>query len=63
MGVVPEYRSQGVGRELVTACITWAKTHGYQKIYVNAYWGNEQARAFYKRVGFSEIDVSLEMEV
>ncbi len=60
MGVIPEYRSQGVGKLLMDECFTWAKENGYQKIFVNTYIANEKALIFYKKNGFSEIDISLE---
>jgi ribosomal protein S18 acetylase RimI-like enzyme len=63
MGVIPEYRSQGVGSMLMTACLKWAKNQGFQKAYVNAYSKNKMAIEFYKKNGFAEIDVSLEQEL
>jgi ribosomal protein S18 acetylase RimI-like enzyme len=60
MGVIPEYRSKGVGSMLMNECLKWAKTQGFQKAFVNAYFDNTMAIDFYKRNGFLEIDVSLE---
>ena len=60
MGVIPEYQSRGVGKQLMEACLQWAKSQGYQKAFVNAYIKNQRAIDFYKRAGFSEIDISLE---
>ena len=60
MGVVPEYRSQGVGKQLIEECFKWAKEKGYQKLFVNTYFANEKAFSFYKNTGFTEIDISLE---
>lgn len=62
-GVNPGYRSQGIGSLLMKKCLTWAKSHGFQKVYVNAYFSNDRALAFYKNNGFGEIDVSLEREL
>lgn len=60
MGVIPEYRSKGIGAKLIQKCLEWAKSKGSQKVYVNSYFKNIKAISFYKKNGFSEIDVSLE---
>lgn len=60
MGVIPAYRSKGIGRLLLEKCFEWAKAEGYQSIFVNAYIKNDRAVDFYKDAGFSEIDISLE---
>ncbi len=59
MGVVPGYRSKGVGRLLLDECFKWAKENGYQKVFVNTYIANERAIDFYKNNNFSPIDISL----
>jgi ribosomal protein S18 acetylase RimI-like enzyme len=61
--VSPDYRSQGIGSKLIQKCLEWAKTKGYQKVYVNAYFGNKEAIKFYKKNGFSEIDLGLEVDL
>lgn len=63
MGVLPEYRSKGLGTKLIKKSLSWAKTKGYQKMFVNSYFHNIKAIAFYKRNGFSEIDLSLERNI
>lgn len=60
MGVNPEYRSQGIGTQLIDKCEKWAKIHGFEKLYVSAYFKNSQGITFYKKSGFSEIAVDLE---
>jgi diamine N-acetyltransferase len=60
IGVIPEYRSKGIGTMLMNECLKWAKSQGFQKAYLNAYFDNHSAIEFYKRNGFSEIDLSLE---
>ena len=63
MGVSSDYRSQGIGSMLVKKCLEWAKSKGYQKVYVSAYFGNIDAIKFYKKNGFSEIDLGLEVDL
>ena len=63
MGVLPKYRSQGVGSLLIDKCLRWAKIKGYKKLHVNAYFANKKAVNFYKKNGFSEIDIGLEMGI
>lgn len=50
MGVLPGYRSMGIGTKLIQSLLTWAKTHGYKRAFVNAYFGNHEAIEFYKRM-------------
>ena len=63
MGIVPGYRSKGIGSMLIEKCLKWAKTKGYQKMFVNSYFQNTKAITFYKRSGFLEIDVGLERNI
>jgi len=63
MGVIPEYRSSGVGHGLMEKCLQLAKERGFEKVYVNAYSQNTKAIDFYKRNGYTEIDTSLERKI
>lgn len=60
IGVIPEYRLKGIGVLLIEKCLKWAKSEGFQKAYVNAYFHDIKAIEFYKRNSFSEIDLCLE---
>lgn len=61
MGVSPSFRSKGIGTQLVKALKRWAKKHSFDTVYVNSYINNVKAIDFYKRSGFSPIDISLEV--
>ena len=63
IGVSPEFRSKGVGAMLIKKAKAWAKEHGYQRLSVSSYFHNVKANEFYKRNGFAEIDLGLEMEI
>lgn len=63
MGVILKYRSKGIGAELIKKGLDWARSKGYDKAFVNSYFKNTNAIKFYKRSGFSEIDLSLEKNI
>lgn len=63
MGVSPNSRSKGIGAQLVKKCLELAKKSGYQRIYVNSYFENTKAIAFYEKCGLKKIDVSLEKNI
>ena len=54
MLVVSEWRGRGVGRELLTAGIQWAKQHGAHKMTLQVWPHNAAARALYAKFGFEE---------
>lgn len=58
--MAPEHRSQGVGRVLVDAAETHARSCGARRLRVQVLAGNEPARALYDRAGFAERLVELE---
>ncbi len=60
MGVSPDFRSKGVGSQLMNKCLAIAKSRGYQKVYVTSYFENSKAVSFYENNGFKRIDLSLE---
>ncbi len=52
MGVLPEYRGKGIGRQLLQACISKARTKGITRIELEVRADNERAIALYKALGF-----------
>lgn len=54
MGIVKEYRGQGVGKRLILACLDHAKEFGLEKVELSVYTTNTSAIALYRSVGFVE---------
>lgn len=54
MGVVGEFRGQGVGARLLEKTLAHAKTFGLEKIELSVYTTNSAAIALYKKFGFAE---------
>lgn len=63
VGVVPDFRGQGIGKELMEQITELAKLGGFTKIYVMSYYRNAKAVGFYKSLGYKEIDISLEKSI
>lgn len=61
LALLPKHRSQGIGAALVANAKQWAKEHGYQTMYVSSYIANDRSVEFYKKQGFTPIDISLEI--
>ncbi|MCC7405812.1 MAG: GNAT family N-acetyltransferase [Bdellovibrionales bacterium] len=54
MGILPEFRGQGIGSQLLQKVIEHAKTFGLEKIELNVYTSNVSAVALYKKFGFEQ---------
>jgi len=52
MGLLREYRGQGVGRRLAEAALRDAVALGFERVELGVYASNEAAVALYKRLGF-----------
>lgn len=63
LGVIPEYHRQGIGKQLYDAFVAWAKEQGFEKVYLESYFANIKARAFYEAQGFAPIDISYEKDL
>ena len=50
LAILESYRSQGLGSELVSVAMAYAKEQGYQQIRLHAQLPSEQ---FYRRLGFA----------
>ena len=60
MGVDANYRSLGIGQQLVERAGEWAVAEGFRRLYVAAFWKNDRARDFYRKNGFEEIGVEFD---
>lgn len=54
MGLLPDYRGQGIGTRLLQKVIEKARVSGLEKIELNVYTQNKSAIALYKNLGFEE---------
>lgn len=63
MFVSDECRGQGIGTELVKKFKDWCKEKDIQKISVIASFKNRAGIGFYKKQGFQDYDVILEMDL
>jgi ribosomal protein S18 acetylase RimI-like enzyme len=52
LAVETEAQGQGVGRRLMDAAESWAKSRGYRRITLNVFTQNERARQLYERLGY-----------
>lgn len=55
--VAPEYRSGGVGRELIERVKEWSKKKGASGVSLQVAAANERGRNFYQNLGFREVSV------
>ncbi len=55
MAVVPGWRGQGVGTELLTAVLERARQRGDRAVSLSVEDGNDVARRMYERVGFRAV--------
>lgn len=63
IAVLPEYRSQGIGKGLMMEVQKWAKENNATRLYVEAFFGNHRAVDFYKEFGFTEIGLQLQKDI
>ena len=53
MGLLPDYRGQGIGTRLLRAAIDEARAAGFERIELSVYGGNARAAALYRKAGFA----------
>lgn len=57
MGLIKNYRGQGLGTQLITRALKHAKEIGLEKVELSVYTENTAAIKLYKKIGFKEIGV------
>lgn len=57
IGVDPQHQGLGLGRTLVDALVSHAKSQGAEKIFLEVKKSNDKAIGLYKRFGFEQIDI------
>ena len=55
VAVLPEYRRQGIGRELVTSATKALELHGAEECFLEVRTANEEAVKLYKDMGFDTV--------
>ncbi|ETN00321.1 hypothetical protein PPTG_18026 [Phytophthora nicotianae INRA-310] len=59
MAVSSAFRRHGLGRRLVNELETWAKDHGFTKIFLMNGGPKEDARAFYRAIGYQDVGMKV----
>ena len=54
MGLLPEFRGQGLGSKLMESVLEHAKHFGLEKVELHVYTSNTPAIALYKKFGFEQ---------
>lgn len=53
MGLLPAYRGQGIGQQLLSACLAKARLNGITRVELEVRADNERAIRLYERMGFT----------
>lgn len=57
MGLLKQFRGQGIGTQLLQKALSHAKKIGIEKVELTVYTTNEAAIALYKKLGFTDIGI------
>lgn len=60
VAIEPEARGRGLGQAALEALHAWAREHGYERVSLHVFGGNQVARRLYRRSGYVETDVQME---
>jgi ribosomal protein S18 acetylase RimI-like enzyme len=50
-----KHRRRGIGRRLMEECAAWGRGHGAVEVVLTTWVGNQEAEAFYERLGYREL--------
>jgi ribosomal protein S18 acetylase RimI-like enzyme len=53
MGLLPDYRGRGLGRQLVAQAVRAARQAGIERVELEVFASNERAIALYRAFGFA----------
>lgn len=62
-GVAEKHRRKGCGEMLINAAVEAAQARGIGRITLRVWAFNEGARAFYERMGFAPLSISMERKI
>lgn len=54
MGLLPDYRGQGLGSQLMERCLKWCRDHSCHKITLEVWPHNRAAIRLYEKFGFEQ---------
>lgn len=57
------FRGRGVGTKLVKEFLKWAKENGTDRVFVSAYFYDDKASSFYKKMGIAPLDLYFEIKI
>lgn len=63
VGVLPEYRRQGIARKLVEATLELIRQHGGRRVILEVIDGNLPAYTLYQRLGFEHYSGSVDLQL
>ncbi len=58
--LLKEARGLGIGKELVSRCLSYASQKGYKECYLDTLSGMKSAIALYEKIGFHHLDCPLD---
>lgn len=63
MYVLPDYRGQGVNKEIMDRLIAWSRSKGVSELYLDVYSGNLPAINAYIKSGFSSSMIEMKLTI
>jgi ribosomal protein S18 acetylase RimI-like enzyme len=57
--IIPKWRNQGIGEELLSGALLQYKKIGYDQVQLNIYAGNK-AKSLYEKIGFHDVSTVMQ---